>query len=53
MGIGPAAVTFVTRRAAFPNARAGDELGWRPQTTLEAGMARTREWARAAGLLDR
>ena len=53
MGVGPAAVTFVTRRAAYPNERARAELGWRPSTTLDQGMARTREWARATGLLDR
>jgi nucleoside-diphosphate-sugar epimerase len=53
MGTGPAAVTFVTRRAAYPNERARSELGWRPATTLDDGMARTRVWARAAGLLDR
>ncbi len=53
MGMGPAAVTFVTRRAAFPNERARAELGWKPQATLDEGMARTREWARATGLLDR
>jgi nucleoside-diphosphate-sugar epimerase len=51
MGVGPAAVTFVTRRAAFPNARAREELGWEPRTTLADGMARTRDWARAVGLL--
>ena len=51
IGVGPAAVTFVTRRAAFPNARAREELGWEPRTTLQEGMARTREWARAVGLL--
>ena len=53
MGMGPAAVTFVTRRAAFPNERARAELGWKPLATLDEGMARTREWARATGLLDR
>jgi nucleoside-diphosphate-sugar epimerase len=53
MGAGPAAVTFVTRRAAYPNERARAELGWEPSTTLDEGMARTREWARATGLLDR
>jgi nucleoside-diphosphate-sugar epimerase len=53
MGAGPAAVTFVTRHAAYPNERARAELGWRPQVTLDVGMARTREWAREAGLLDR
>jgi nucleoside-diphosphate-sugar epimerase len=50
-GMGPAALTFVSRRATFPNARAREELGWRPHTSLHDGMARTREWARAAGLL--
>ena len=53
IGVGPAAVTFVTRRATFPNERARAELGWQPRTTLAEGMARTREWARATGLLDR
>jgi nucleoside-diphosphate-sugar epimerase len=53
LGMGPAAVTFVTRRAAYPNQRARAELGWRPSTPLDEGMARTREWAREAGLLDR
>lgn len=51
MGMGPAAVTYVTRRAAFPNARAREELGWEPRTSLQDGMARTREWARVVGLL--
>lgn len=51
LGVGPAAVTFVTRRAAFPNARAREELGWEPRTRLQEGMAITREWARAVGLL--
>lgn len=53
LGMGPAAVTFVSRRAAYPNERAHTELGWQPRTTLAEGMARTREWARATGLLDR
>jgi 2-alkyl-3-oxoalkanoate reductase len=53
LGIGPAAVTFVTRRAAYPNERARAELGWSPRTSFTEGMARTREWARATGLLDR
>jgi nucleoside-diphosphate-sugar epimerase len=51
LGMGPAAVTFVTRRAAFPNTRAREELGWEPRTRLPEGMERTREWARHAGLL--
>jgi nucleoside-diphosphate-sugar epimerase len=40
-GAGPAAVTFMSRRAVFPNARAREELGWRPRVSLEEGMART------------
>jgi nucleoside-diphosphate-sugar epimerase len=51
LGVGPSAVTFVTRHAAYPNARARRELGWEPRTTFQDGMARTREWARTVGLL--
>jgi nucleoside-diphosphate-sugar epimerase len=51
LGAGPSAVTFVTRHAAYPNARARRELGWEPRTTFQDGMARTREWARTVGLL--
>jgi len=47
-----AAITFVSRRAAFPNARAREELGWAPRVPLAEGMRRTEAWARAAGLLD-
>jgi nucleoside-diphosphate-sugar epimerase len=53
LGMGPAALSFVSRRATYPNARAREELGWRPLTDLDVGMARTLEWAREAGLLDR
>jgi nucleoside-diphosphate-sugar epimerase len=41
VGAGPAAVTFMQRRAVFPNARAREELDWVPRVTLEEGMART------------
>jgi nucleoside-diphosphate-sugar epimerase len=41
IGAGPAAVTFVSRRAVYPNTRAREELGWEPQYTLERGMAVT------------
>jgi len=40
-GAGPAAVTFLQRRAVFPNARAREELGWEPRVSLAEGMART------------
>jgi nucleoside-diphosphate-sugar epimerase len=40
-GAAPAAVTFMSRRATFPNTRAREELGWEPRVSLEAGMART------------
>jgi nucleoside-diphosphate-sugar epimerase len=41
VGAGPAAVTFMQRRAAFPNTRAREELGWQPRVSLAEGMART------------
>jgi nucleoside-diphosphate-sugar epimerase len=40
-GAGPAAITFMSRRATFPNTRAREELGWTPRFTLAEGMART------------
>jgi nucleoside-diphosphate-sugar epimerase len=40
-GAGPAAVTFMSRRATYPNTRAREELGWSPTVTLAEGMART------------
>jgi 2-alkyl-3-oxoalkanoate reductase len=46
-----ASLTFVSRRATYPNARARELLGWEPRMTLEDGMARSREWAAAAGLV--
>jgi nucleoside-diphosphate-sugar epimerase len=45
------AITYVSRRAAYPNARARELLGWQPQVSLEEGMRRTEAWARAEGLL--
>jgi len=40
-GAGPAAITFLSRRATYPNTRAREELGWTPQVSLAEGMART------------
>jgi 2-alkyl-3-oxoalkanoate reductase len=48
---GPGALTFLSRRAVFPNTRAREELGWSPAVGLEEGMRRTEAWAREAGLL--
>lgn len=48
---GPGALTFLSRRAAFPNTRAREELGWSPAVDLAEGMRRTEAWAREAGLL--
>lgn len=45
------ALTYVSRRAAYPNARARLELGWEPRVTLEEGMRRTEEWLREERLL--
>lgn len=49
--ISRAAITFISRRASYPNARAREELGWAPQVTLAEGMRRSEAWARAQGLL--
>jgi nucleoside-diphosphate-sugar epimerase len=48
---GPGALTFLSRRAAFPNTRAREELGWSPAVGLAEGMRHTEAWAREAGLL--
>lgn len=45
------ALTYVTRRAAYPNTAARDLLGWTPQVPLDEGMRRTGTWLRTAGLL--
>jgi nucleoside-diphosphate-sugar epimerase len=46
-----AAITYVSRRAAYPNARARAVLGWEPRVGLAEGMARTEAWLRSAGHL--
>lgn len=45
------ALTYISRRAVYPNDRARRLLGWRPQVALDEGMARTEAWLRAEGLL--
>jgi nucleoside-diphosphate-sugar epimerase len=45
------AITFVSRRAVYPNARAREALGWEPRVDLDEGMRRTEAWLRAEGLL--
>lgn len=45
------ALTYVSRRALFPNERARQVLGWRPHTSLAQGMADTEQWFRAHELL--
>lgn len=50
-GVHPDALRFVSRRAAYPNARAREELGWAPRVSFEEGMARSEAWLRDAGLL--
>jgi nucleoside-diphosphate-sugar epimerase len=46
------AITFISRRAAYPNARAREVLGWEPTVSLEEGMRRTEAWFRSEGLLS-
>ncbi|MBI5104589.1 MAG: NAD(P)-dependent oxidoreductase [Solirubrobacterales bacterium] len=45
------ALIYVSRHAAYPNARAREVLGWEPQVGLDEGMRRTEAWLRAEGLL--
>lgn len=47
-----AALTYISRRGTYPNARAREELGWAPRVHLAEGMRRTEAWAREAGLLE-
>lgn len=43
-------ITLVDRRGTASNARAREELGWEPKTSLEEGLARSREWLRQEGI---
>ena len=50
-GLDPGDIQFIMRRAIYPNVRAREVLGWEPKVSLDEGMRRTEEWARAEGLL--
>ncbi|MTD47103.1 SDR family NAD(P)-dependent oxidoreductase [Conexibacter sp. W3-3-2] len=45
------ALTYITRRGAYPNTAARDLLGWEPRVDLAEGMRRTEAWLRDDGLL--
>lgn len=45
------AITYISRRATYPNARAREILGWSPSVELPEGMRRTEAWLRAEGRL--
>jgi nucleoside-diphosphate-sugar epimerase len=49
----PASLIFVSRKATYPNARAREQLGWKPRVALDEGMRRTEQWLRAEGLIPR
>ena len=42
------AIQYVERRAAYPNERARELLGWAPRVDLDEGMRRTEAWLRQA-----
>jgi nucleoside-diphosphate-sugar epimerase len=50
-GVSPDTMQFLMRRAVYPNARAREVLGWRPQVPLEEGIRRTEAWLRETGRL--
>jgi len=45
------ALRYISRHAAYPNARACELLGWEPRVPLDEGMRRTEAWLRAEALL--
>jgi nucleoside-diphosphate-sugar epimerase len=45
------AIQYVSRRAAYPNDRARELLGWAPQVSLDEGMRRTQAWLQQTGRL--
>ena len=48
-GVNSGDLIFLMRRAAYPNTRAREVLGWEPRVTLEEGMKRTEDWLRRRG----
>jgi nucleoside-diphosphate-sugar epimerase len=49
----PGTARYMTRRGSISIDRARELLGYEPAVSLEEGMRRSREWAEAAGLLER
>jgi nucleoside-diphosphate-sugar epimerase len=47
----PASLQFISRKAAYPNTRAREVLGWEPKVSLDEGMRRVEEWLRGEALL--
>jgi nucleoside-diphosphate-sugar epimerase len=45
------AIQYVSRRAAYPNDKARELLGWAPLVGLDEGMRRTEAWLRSSGRL--
>ena len=45
------ALTYISRRAVYPNDAARELLGWEPRVDLDEGMRRTEAWLREEGLL--
>ncbi len=49
----PRDIHYFTHRATFDIQKARESLGYRPRVSLIEGMAKTEEWLRRAGYLDR
>lgn len=45
------AIRYISRRAAYPNAKARELLGWEPRVDFDEGMRRSEAWLREQGLL--
>jgi nucleoside-diphosphate-sugar epimerase len=50
--LSPAAVRYLAdRRGTYSIAKAAEVLDWRPEVSLDEGMARTQQWLTDQGLL--